>query len=78
MARNKRLRFRYRPSKLGRMMAYSVVLVGFVAWLLSGAWRNPVEVGNSGVIPFWTLVAACGAYALFAFVEKFGFEDDDD
>lgn len=77
MAR-KRLRFRYHPSKLGRLAAYLVVLVGFVAWMISGGWRNPSEVANAKAIPFWTMVLAGGGYALFAFIEKFGFEDDSD
>lgn len=72
-----RLRFRYRPSKLGRTLAYLLVLAGFVLWMISGAWRNPAEVGNARAIPFWTLTAAGGAYFLGAFLEKFGFEDDD-
>lgn len=71
-----RLRFRYRPSKLGRGLAYLLVLAGFVVWMISGAWRNPAEVGNARAIPFWTLTLAGGAYFLGAFVEKFGFEDD--
>jgi uncharacterized RDD family membrane protein YckC len=71
----RRLRFRYRPSKLGRALAYLIVLVGLAVWLVSGAWHNPAEVGNSRAIPFWTLTLAGGAYFLGAFVEKFGFED---
>lgn len=77
MAR-KRLRFRYRPSKPGRAAAYTVVIVGLVVWLLSGAWRSPAEAGSTAAIPFWTLVLAACGYAAFAFLEKFGFEDDSD
>jgi hypothetical protein len=73
-----RLRFRYRPSRLGRTLAYLIVLAGFVTWIISGAWRNPAEVGNARAIPLWTLTLAGGAYFLGAFVEKFAFEDDSD
>lgn len=73
-----RLRFRYRPSKRGRAAAYTVVLIGFAVWLISGGWQNPAQAPNSAAIPFWTLVLATVAYFLVAFLEKFGFEDDDD
>lgn len=73
--RARRLRFRYRPSKLGRLVAYLVVLAGFVVWMVTGGWQNPA-VGNAKAVPVWTLLAAGGAYALGAFLEKFGFEED--
>lgn len=72
-----RLRFRYRPSKPGRAVAYTIVLVGFAVWMISGGWQSPEAVPNSGAIPFWTLVLAGAAYFLVAFLEKFGFEEDD-
>jgi hypothetical protein len=63
-----RLRFRYRPSKPGRAVAYAIVIVGFVVWLLTGVEHRAV--------PAWTLLLATGAYFLVAFLEKFTFEDD--
>lgn len=63
-----RLRFRYRPSKPGRMAAYAIVLVGFAVWLLTDV--------HSRTVPSWTLLAATVAYFVVAFLEKFTFEDD--
>jgi hypothetical protein len=63
-----RLRFRYRPSRAGRMAAYTIVLVGFVVWLITGV--------HDRTVPSWTLLAATAAYFVVAFAEKFTFEDD--
>lgn len=63
-----RLRFRYRPSKPGRAVAYTIVLVGFLIWVAGGA--------DGPTVPSWTLILAAGAYFLVAFLDKFGFEDD--
>lgn len=63
-----RLRFRYRPSKPGRAVAYTIVIVGFLVWVIGGVEHRAV--------PAWTLLLAAAAYFLVAFVEKFTFEDD--
>lgn len=75
--RMRRLRFRYRPSKLGRFVAYLVVLAGFVLWMITGPWQDPTGVANARAVPTWTLMLAGGAYLLGAFLEKFAFEEDD-
>jgi hypothetical protein len=67
-SRISRLRFRYRPSRPGRAVAYAIVLVGFAIWLLTGV--------HDRTVPSWTLLAATVAYFVVAFLEKFTFEDD--
>ena len=63
-----RLRFRYRPSKPGRAVAYTIVIVGFLVWVISGA--------DSPKVPTVTLILAMVAYFVVAFLEKFYLDDD--
>jgi hypothetical protein len=63
-----RLRFRYRPSRPGRAVAYAIAIIGFMAWIITGTEHRAV--------PAWTLLLAAVAYFVVAFLEKFTFEDD--
>lgn len=52
-----------------RGVAYAVVVVGFVIWMVSGGWRNPAEQSNGGRIPLATLALAVGGYFTMSWLQ---------
>jgi hypothetical protein len=56
-------------SRWPRGVAYLVVLVGFVIWIISGGWQNPAQQSDGGRVPMITLAVAAGVYLVGTWLE---------